>query len=271
MENITSQINHLKNWFKQHTKVLIAFSGGVDSCLVTYMARKVLGKENAVAVISNSASLKAKDLKDAQNFAVKYDIQLIEIDANEINDFNYSSNPVNRCYYCKSHLYNSIQKLITITYNDFKIVNGNNFDDLGDYRPGMQAADEYKVFSPLLECKINKVSVREISKYYNLELWDKPASPCLSSRFPYGEEITRDKLLKVEKAENLLNTQGFKDVRVRYKNGNASIEVPHLEIHKLKLVLTKQIKQKITGYGFDNLKIDEEGLVSGKLNREIIK
>ncbi len=269
MENMASQIQELNNWFNKHPKVLIALSGGVDSCLVAYMARQALEKENAIAVISNSASLKTKDLVDAQYFAQKYDIQLIEIDALEIEDENYRANPVNRCYYCKTNLYTSIQKLVDSDYQDYIIVNGNNYDDTGDYRPGMQAADEFRVHSPLLECQISKEAIRNISKYYHLEVWDKPASPCLSSRFPYGESISREKLLMVENAENLLNNKGFKDVRVRYKEGNASIEVPHNEISQLKTLLTPELQQQFSSYGFKGLAIDEEGFVSGKLNRGI--
>ncbi|WP_066629431.1 ATP-dependent sacrificial sulfur transferase LarE [Labilibacter marinus] len=268
MENLQADITKLNQWFQEHPKVLIALSGGVDSCLVAFMARQQLGKNNAIAVISNSASLKQKDLLDARIFADTYDIELVEIDANEIEDINYSSNPVNRCYYCKSNLYNAIQKLLS-KYPDFEIINGNNYDDTGDYRPGMKAANEFSVRSPLLECKITKESIRNISKHYKLTVWDKPASPCLSSRFPYGEHITRERLSMVENAENLINKHGFKDVRVRYKNGGASIEVPQKELGLLNKQLSYVIPKLITEYGFSSVKIDNEGLVSGKLNRDI--
>ncbi len=265
----TSNINTLNSWFQNHPKVLIALSGGVDSCLVSFLAQKQLGKENAIAVISNSASLKENDLKDARHFANTYDIHLIEIDANEINDINYSSNPVNRCYYCKSNLYQSIQELTTSSYPNYEILNGNNYDDTGDYRPGMIAADEFSIFSPLLECKITKTDIRQMSKFYSLKVWDKPASPCLSSRFPYGEKITHTRLMMVENAENLLNTKGFNDVRVRYRMGNASIEVPKQEIQKLKSILSAEIKNELSAFGFKATHIDEEGFISGKLNRDI--
>ncbi|WP_430932202.1 ATP-dependent sacrificial sulfur transferase LarE [Saccharicrinis sp. 156] len=259
----------MNTWFQHHPKLLIALSGGVDSCLVSFLARQQLGKENAVAVISNSASLKEKDLSDARYFAKSYDIQLIEIDANEINDINYSSNPVNRCYYCKTNLYKSIQELANNSFPGYEIANGNNYDDTGDYRPGMQAADDFHVFSPLLECNINKENIRMMSKYFNLEIWDKPASPCLSSRFPYGEKITTERLSMIENAENLLNANGFNDVRVRYKKGNASIEVPNEQIPTLKSIFSKKFQHKISEFGFNTVSIDEEGLVSGKLNRDI--
>lgn len=268
MRNTILAIEQVKNWFQNHPQVFIALSGGVDSCLVSFLARKYLGKENAISVISNSASLKQKDLVDAQIFAEKYDITLIEINANEINDPNYSSNPNNRCYYCKSNLYKSIRQLTTASYTNFEILNGNNFSDLGDYRPGLQAAYENKALSPLAECKIDKNTIREMSKYFELSIWNKPASPCLSSRFPYGEKITMDKLKQVEKAEDFLNTNGFNEVRVRYQQGNAKIEVPAYKIPLLKdneLLLKNKLKQ----YGFKNVSIDEEGFISGKLNRNI--
>ncbi|SMO51768.1 uncharacterized protein SAMN06265379_102167 [Saccharicrinis carchari] len=269
MPNTIANINTLNTWFKKHPRVLVALSGGVDSCLMAYMARRELGKQNAVAVISNSASLKNKDLSDARQFADRYDIELIEIDANEINDKNYRANPVNRCYFCKTNLYQTMQELAQNAYPDYVIINGNNHDDLGDYRPGMQAADEFKVYSPLLECKINKDSIRHMSKHFNLSVWDKPASPCLSSRFPYGEAISAAKLLMVEKAEDYLNTNGFDEVRVRYINGMASLEVPKNEINTLQSMFTAEFKKQITDMGFTDAGIDEEGLVSGKLNRNI--
>ena len=270
MENIKAYISRLKKWFENHPKLLIALSGGVDSCLVTFMARKYLGKSNAIAIISNSASLKEKDLLDARNFAQHYDINLVEVDAKEINDYNYSSNPTNRCYYCKTNLYQSLESLKKSTYPEYQVVNGNNFDDTGDYRPGMQAANEFKVLSPLLECEITKETIRKVSKYFDLNVWNKPASPCLSSRFPYGEKITIEKLQMVEDAENLLNEKGFYNVRVRYRGGGASIEVPQKEIPSLKLLLDKNIQGQFENFGFNQVKIDEEGFVSGKLNREIL-
>ncbi len=270
MDNILESIENIKNWYTNHPKVIVALSGGVDSCLVAYMARQELGKENAISVISNSASLKGKDLIDARSFAEKYDIQLIEIDANEINDPNYTANPVNRCYYCKSNLYKSIQYLVESSYPTFEILNGNNYSDFGDYRPGIEAANENNALSPLAECHIEKETIRSISKHYNLYIWDKPASPCLSSRFPYGESITIEKLKMVEMAEDLLNSKGFNNVRVRYQKGDASIEVPQNEIHKL-VTIKGEINTQILEYGFKNLKIDEEGFISGKLNRDIKK
>ena len=266
MKNLEKNINTLKAWYSKQDKVIVALSGGVDSCLVAYSARKYLGKENAIAVISNSASLKARDLKDAENFCKRYDIQLELIDAKEIEDENYASNPINRCYFCKSALYDELISLIGNKYKGFKILNGNNYSDFGDYRPGLQAADEKAVLSPLADCKLVKEDIRDIAHHFDLFVWDKPASPCLSSRFPYGEAITIQKLRMVEKAEELLYENGFHNSRVRYNKNVAKIEVPNDQIDQLKRKIIN-IEDKIIEFGFTDCIIDEEGFVSGKLNR----
>lgn len=258
----------LEQWFEMHPKILVALSGGVDSCLVAYMGRKVLGKVNALAVVGVSPSLKTKDYSLTVDFCRQYDIELIEVNPDEINDPNYASNPINRCYFCKSNLYETMHELRKNNFPGFIIVNGNNVSDLGDYRPGLKAAEEQKAYSPLAECGFEKADIRELAHKYNLSVWDKPASPCLSSRFPYGENITLDKLKMVEKAEDLLNDFGFTDVRVRYKNTKAQIEVPQKEIKLLEKYYSK-IAPKLLEFGFTDCEIDHEGLVSGKLNRTI--
>jgi uncharacterized protein len=256
----------LANWFAHQDKVIIAFSGGVDSCLVVYLARRFMGKENVIAIISNSASLKSKDLEIAHIFCSLYDIRIEEIDTREIEDPNYRINPVNRCYFCKTALYTMLEDLIIRKYPGYTILNGNNLSDQGDYRPGLEAAQEHKVRSPLAECGIEKSDVRNLAKHFNLFTWDKPASPCLSSRFPYGETITLKKLRMVEDAENILNEYGFEEARVRHFGYHAKIEVPYHLIEKLK-ELYNELKPQILRLGYKKCSIDDEGLVSGKLNR----
>lgn len=256
----------LEDWFVGIDKAIIALSGGIDSSLVAYIARKKLGKENVVAVISTSASVKAKELNDARNFCDRYDIQLQEIDAREIDNDTYRQNPVNRCFFCKSALYSELSGLIVRKYKGYTVLNGNNFSDFDDFRPGLKAAEDYKVFSPLAICRFNKENIREVAKYYGLPNWNKPASPCLSSRFPYGEIISEEKLRMVEKAEDLLNDYGFDDVRVRYIENKARIEVVSEKIDELRVIF-RDITQQVKSIGFDDCEIDPEGLVSGKLNR----
>ncbi|HBH49386.1 MAG TPA: ATP-dependent sacrificial sulfur transferase LarE [Bacteroidales bacterium] len=260
--------NTLERWFSKHPKVLVALSGGVDSCLVAFMARKFNGSRNCICLIGVSPSLKKQDLDSAIKFCTDHDISYRKVFPNEIEDPRYASNPINRCFYCKSALYTEMGKVRDAHYPHFELLNGNNYSDRGDYRPGMKAAAEYHALSPLAECKIDKQIIRDIAQKYHLEVWDKPASPCMSSRFPYGEAITVDKLRMVEEAEQIVNNMGFSDVRVRISNKNASIEVPEKEIQTLKNNFNN-LQQKFYEIGFGNVQIDQEGLVSGKLNRFI--
>lgn len=268
LNQIENKVPEIESWFKINcTKVIVAFSGGVDSCLVTFLARKFLGKENTLAVIADSPSLKRKDLEIAKSFCKEFDINLEIIHTKELENPNYASNPIDRCYFCKFTLYDEL-KLIADKYPGTDMLNGQNFDDLGDYRPGIKAAKEYKVLKPLADCNFTKIDIREMAQYFNLPTWDKPASPCLSSRIPYGQEVTVDKLRQIEEAENMLNSLGFEDVRVRHFGDRAKIEVPADQLVKLKMY-EETIRENIKDIGFENCEIDEEGLVSGKLNRAI--
>jgi uncharacterized protein len=268
LKHIEKKILDVEEWFITNcTKVIVAFSGGVDSCLVAFLARKYLGKENVLAVIADSPSLKRKDLEVAKSFCRDFDINLEIVHTREIDNPNYSSNPIDRCYFCKFTLYDEL-KLIAEKYPGTDILNGQNFDDLGDYRPGIKAAKEYKVLKPLADCNFTKTDIREMARSFNLSTWDKPASPCLSSRIPYGQEVTVAKLRQIEEAENMLNALGFEEVRVRHYGDTAKIEVPAGELERL-VKHEKTIEQNIRDLGFEQCEIDKEGLVSGKLNRAI--
>ena len=255
----------IENWFKPISGTITAFSGGIDSALVLYLSRKYLGRTKAIGVISKSESLKNKDYQLALDFAQKNDIQLETIYTNELADENYNTNPINRCYFCKTHLYKALDK-IKEKYPGYAVLNGTNKDDFADYRPGLKAADENEVKSPLADLKLDKDDVRRLAKQYGIPFWDKPASPCLSSRIPYGNKVTALKLSQIEEAEGILNGFGFRNVRVRHYNTSCKIEVPLNELDQLRQ-LSPKIIPLVKEIGFEECTIDVEGLVSGKLNK----
>ena len=262
---INNKLNLLEQWFLKRSGSIVAFSGGIDSSLVLFLARRFQGKKSAIGVISNSESLKNKDFNLAKSFCETFDIQLKIIKTNELNDLRYSQNPVNRCFYCKDHLFKDLHKLKS-EYPGFDILSGTNYDDLGDFRPGLEAAERNMVNAPLVNCKVSKDEVRTIARYFNLPNWNKPASPCLSSRIPYNQVVTEAKLRQIEAAEDLLNRYGFEDVRVRHFGTFAKVEVQKNDVQKLQSLEDLMIPEMIN-IGFEKIEIDTEGLVSGKMNR----
>jgi len=261
------KLKKLEAWFRSAEGSIVAFSGGIDSSLILYLARRFQGKKNAIGVISRSESLKTKDFELARSFSRQYDIVMEVIATRELKDERYSTNPFNRCYICKEHLYSDLQK-VKEKYPGFRVISGTNVDDYTDYRPGLEAAQLYHIHSPLAECGVTKEEVREIARFYGLPNWDKPASPCLSSRVPYNQRITGKKLLQIEQAEELLNSFGFNEVRVRHYGDYAKVEVRREEIPRL-MELKESVVKKIMELGFSAVEIDREGLVSGKMNRAV--
>lgn len=260
-------IMRLEKWFDECPGALVAFSGGVDSSLVAFLAQHFLGRKRVLAVISASPSLKLSDLEGAKEFASSFKLPLRVIQTAEMDNPNYFNNPSNRCYYCKHTLYDTMGELIK-EFPDWWILNGTNVDDLGDYRPGLEAAEKFSVRSPLADCQLNKQAVREMAEAMKLPCWDKPASPCLSSRVPYGELITGEKLRQIESAEACLSGLGFEVNRVRHHGETARIEVPVEMVSKLRKV-KELISKQLIALGFSQVEFDEEGFVSGKLNRAI--
>lgn len=254
-------------WFRDCPGALIAFSGGVDSSLVAYLAQYFLGRDRSLAVISASPSLKLSDLDEAKRFARINDLPVKVIATKEMDNPNYFSNPTNRCYFCKYTLYDELAGLQP-EFPDWWVLNGTNVDDLGDYRPGLKAASEFQVRSPLSDCGIDKEGVRALAAHFKLQCWDKPASPCLSSRVPYGEQITVAKLRQIEAAEAILTGVGFRVNRVRHYGDSARVEVPAEDRARLS-ELQSQIESQILDLGFNVVEFDAEGFVSGKLNRVI--
>jgi uncharacterized protein len=270
-ERALSEFGFLLNeWFEAAPNVAIAFSGGVDSALVAFWARKVLGKRRSTAWVGDSPSLKRSDLKLAREFAARHDISLHVVRPRELENPAYAANPPNRCYHCKNSLYTMIAKHLGDRSEDWWICSGANQDDMGDYRPGLVAAGEKAVRHPLLECGISKPVVRELARGNGLNVWDKPASPCLSSRIPYGQRVDRGKLAQIEAGEAWLAERGFAICRVRHYGHFARVEVPDARIPDLEK-LWGDVRVAFAGFGFRGVELDREGLVSGKLNRAIGK
>lgn len=257
----------LEAWFQPLTGSLTAFSGGVDSALVLYLSRRYLG-QNGVGVIADSPSLKRQDLTIARDFCRNHDIRLEIIQTKELENPDYAANPVNRCFHCKSTLYTDLLSL-SDQFPGYTLLNGTNADDFGDYRPGIKAAELNAIRSPLAECGLGKNVIRELARRFGLEVWDKPASPCLSSRIPYGQTVTVEKLRQIEEAEKMLGDAGFAQVRVRHLDGRARIEVPVTDLPRLRQSL-ETLSPRFRQLGFSSIEADEEGLVSGKLNRAIL-
>ena len=262
-----SDLEKLRDWFRECPGALVAFSGGVDSSLLAFLSQHFLGRAQTLAVISASPSLKLSDLDEAKDFARINDLSIRVITTKEMENPSYFSNPSNRCYFCKHTLYDELADLRK-DYTGWWVLNGTNRDDLGDYRPGLKAADEFEVRSPLSDCGIDKEGVRALAAHFKLQCWDKPASPCLSSRVPYGEEITVEKLRQIEDAEALVKDAGFPINRVRHYGDTARVEVA--EDLQTKLAINREaIAAGIRKLGFAQVDFDEEGFVSGKLNRVI--
>ncbi|VEP11868.1 conserved hypothetical protein [Hyella patelloides LEGE 07179] len=268
MPTLTAEkkLTQLQKLFSQMDRALIAYSGGVDSTLVAKIAYDVLG-DRALAVTAVSPSLLPEELIDAEEQAAEIGIKQELVETQEMDNPDYTSNPVNRCYFCKSELHDTLKPL-AIARGYGYVVDGVNADDLHDYRPGIQAAKERGARSPLAELGVSKLEVREISRLLRLKWWDKPAQPCLSSRFPYGEEITIAKLQRVGRAEVYLRKLGYQNLRVRSQEDTAKIELPPNKIKQfVQNIDLPELVAKFQELGFLYVTLDLEGYRSGKLNQ----
>ncbi|MEO0476686.1 MAG: ATP-dependent sacrificial sulfur transferase LarE [Planctomycetota bacterium] len=250
----------------RYERVLTAYSGGIDSTLVAAVAGRVLGADQAPAVIGDSPSLPRSELADAKQLAVDLGLTLIVIAPNEQNDPGYQANAGNRCYFCKTHLYASLQ-FYAGEHGYDTIFNGTNADDLGDHRPGLIAADEARVVSPLVEAGLDKQAVRAIAQHLGLPNWDKPAAACLASRIPYGTEVTLERLAQVEQAEEALRAVGFVGLRVRHHEQVARIELPADQMQQmLDPSVRLEVAEAVKAAGFLYVALDLEGFRSGSGN-----
>lgn len=265
---VANKLDQLRTLLASMDRALIAYSGGIDSTLVAKVAYDVLG-ERALAVTANSPALMPEDLEDARVQAATIGITHEVVSTHELDNPSYASNPINRCYFCKSELHDTLRPLALGRGYPY-VVDGVNADDLGDYRPGIQAAQERGARSPLAEVGITKLEVRQISQFLGLPWWDKPAQPCLSSRFPYGEAITLEKLHRVGRAERYLRDLGLRNLRVRSAGDTARIEIPADSIQEFVADNDlKKLVQTFQTYGFTYVTLDLEGFRSGKLNQEL--
>ncbi|MGH7863413.1 MAG: ATP-dependent sacrificial sulfur transferase LarE [Candidatus Binataceae bacterium] len=269
MNQIQQKLVRLRAFFAPLDSVMVAFSGGVDSTFVLKVAHETIG-ERVLALTTTSPTMPDDDHQSAVEMARLIGARHLVIESNELEIPGYAHNPVNRCYLCKYNLFTVCEakadELAIAT-----IVDGLNLDDLTDYRPGMQAASEKRVRHPLVEAELSKSEIRELSRGLDLPTWDRPASPCLSSRFPYGTEITPDGLRKVGEGEKLLHALGFRVARVRYHGDIARVEVEQHEVARLLGPdLREVVERELKRIGFRFVTVDLKGFRSGSLNEGIV-
>ena len=268
-KGLAAKVQRLTKRLTSLESALIAYSGGVDSTFLLKIAAEVL-KDKLTAVTSHSEVTPPGDFENASAFAESLGVKYIVIKTDEMADTEFTSNPIDRCYHCKSKLFHRLSE-IAHEHNIKWLLDGANFDDISDYRPGAKAAGEFGVISPLKEAGLTKNEIRILSKELNLPTWDKPASPCLASRVPYGQVITSEKLTRIGQSETYLRTFGIKELRVRDHGDVARIEVPPENINTFLDEETREkIIDKLKSFGYKYVALDLQGFRSGSLN-EVLK
>jgi uncharacterized protein len=263
--SIEEKLQNLKNLLRRTGPTLVAFSGGVDSSFLLVVAAEVM-RDHLVALMTISVSTPPEDAQQAVTLAQALNVQLLTIQHDELSIPQYAANPVNRCYFCKNSLYEICRREAERLGLE-TIADGVNTDDLKDYRPGLQAATEYKVVHPLVEAQFSKEDIRRGSKLLGLPTWKKPASPCLSSRVPYGTPITATMLSQIAQGESILRTFGLSELRVRHHGRSARIEITKEEIARVASpAALRVIREEMKRLGFALVLLDLEGYRSGVFN-----
>ncbi len=264
-EELAAPFERLKASIAAHGPMVVAYSGGVDSAFLAFAAREALG-DQMVCVIAVSPSLGEREYRNAVAFLRDHRIPFEEVRTAEMDDERYRANGPDRCYFCKSELFNAIEAAESLRRYP-RVAYGANVDDAGDYRPGARAAGEHEIVAPLTEAGYDKKLIRDTARRLGLEVWDKPAAPCLASRVPYFSEVTPAKLVQIESAEAVLKDAGFRECRVRHHGDTARIEVPEGDLERLReAACWPGIEAGVREAGFREVVVEDDGFRSGRLN-----
>lgn len=266
-EPAAAKEHSLRTLMRSYGKVLVAYSGGVDSAYLGLIANQELGRD-AVCVLGVSPSVSKFQKNEARSIADEFGFNFREIESHEMENPDYRANPTNRCYFCKSELYDKLRNFAARLEIEH-IVDGTNADDVGDHRPGRTAAVEREVSSPLVDVGLTKNEIRSLSKLHGMRGWDKPSSPCLSSRIAYGVPVTIERLSQVERAEEFLRTKGFREFRVRVHGDLARVEIAKDEMPRvLDTEMMNEVGNELRAFGFRYVTLDLEGFRSGAMNEK---